>query len=173
MENRRYTQQPDVVVVHDDLFELPLRWREPRMIFTCSMSDFFHEKISDEQRDRALSTIKKTPHHTYQILTKRSWLMKRYGERIGQFPNNVWLGVSVEDKRFKFRMDHLRQTNARVRFVSVEPLIGPVGMLNLTGIDWIIVGGESGPNFRPLNLEWAREVRDQCLHAVQLSSSNR
>ncbi len=91
--------------------------------------------------------------------------MKRYSERVGGFPNNVWLGVSVEDCRFKFRIDHLRQTNAKVRFLSVEPLIGPIGTLNLEGIHWVIAGGESGPNHRALNIEWARDVRDQCLRS--------
>jgi protein gp37 len=129
------------------------------------MSDFFHERIPDEIRDRAVETIRKTPQHTYQILTKRSWIMKGYSERIGGFPGNVWLGVSVEDSRFKFRIDHLRQTDARVRFLSIEPLVGPVGNLNLHGIHWVIVGGESGPSHRPLNIQWAREVRDQCLRA--------
>ncbi len=114
MKNKRYPASPNTVTVHQDLLTLPLKWHDPRMIFTCSMSDFFHEKIPHEVRDRALDTIRKTPQHTYQILTKRSWLMKRYGERIGDFPNNVWLGVSVEDSRFKFRIDHLRQTHAKL-----------------------------------------------------------
>jgi protein gp37 len=128
------------------------------------MSDFFHEEISDESRDRALLTIKRTPQHAYQILTKRSYIMKRYGDRIGEFPRNLWLGVSVEDARFKFRMEHLREAEAGTKFLSIEPLIGAVGKLDLDGIDWVIVGGESGPNHRPLNLDWAREVRDQCLN---------
>ena len=163
MRNRRYPASPNVVTVHEDLLSLPLKWRSPRMIFTCSMSDFFHEKIPDEIRDKAVETIRKTPQHTYQILTKRSWIMKRYGQRIGGFPDNVWLGVSVEDGRFKFRMDHLRQMNAKVRFVSIEPLIGPTGKLNLAGIHWIIVGGESGRNHREMRIEWARDIREQCL----------
>lgn len=134
------------------------------MIFTCSMSDFFHEKISDESRDRAISTIRKTPQHAYQILSKRSYIMKRYGDRIGGFPHNIWLGVSVEDARLKFRMEHLRQADARTKFLSIEPLIGAIGKLDLEGIDWVIVGGESGPNYRPLDLDWARDIRDQCLN---------
>jgi protein gp37 len=165
MKNRRYPATADIVTVHEDLLNLPLRWLKPRMIFTCSMSDFFHEKIPDQIRNRAVETIRKTRQHTYQILTKRSWVMKRYSDRIGGFPDNVWLGVSVEDSRFKFRIDHLRKSAASVRFLSVEPLIGPVGRLDLQGIQWVIVGGESGPNHRPLNVEWAREVRDQCLAA--------
>jgi protein gp37 len=135
------------------------------MIFTCSMSDFFHERISDHHRDLAIETIKKTPRHIYQVLTKRSWIMKNYGERIGSFPDNVWLGVSVEDSRFKFRLDHLRRTNVKTRFVSVEPLIGPVGTLDLEGIHWVIAGGESGSSHRPCSIEWIREVRDQCENA--------
>lgn len=164
MGNARYKAAPSVVSVHEDLFDVPLGWKEPRMIFTCSMSDFFHEEISDESRDRALLTIKRTPQHAYQILTKRSYIMKRYGDRIGEFPRNLWLGVSVEDARFKFRMEHLREAEAGTKFLSIEPLIGAVGKLDLDGIDWVIVGGESGPNHRPLNLDWAREVRDQCLN---------
>ena len=164
MGNARYKGLPGSVTVHEDLYEVPLRWREPRMIFTCSMSDFFHEKISDEQRDVAISTIKRTPQHSYQILTKRSYIMKRYGDRIGGFPRNIWLGVSVEDARFKFRMEHLRQADAATKFLSIEPLIGTIGKVDLEGINWVIAGGESGPNHRPLNLEWAREIRDQCVN---------
>jgi protein gp37 len=127
------------------------------------MSDFFHEKISDEQRDVAISTIRRAPQHTYQILTKRSYIMKQYGDRIGGFPRNIWLGVSVEDARFNFRTEHLRQADAAIKFLSIEPLIGAIGKLDLEGINWVIAGGESGPNHRPLNLDWAREIRDQCL----------
>lgn len=134
------------------------------MIFTCSMSDFFHEKISDEQRDLAISTIRRAPQHTYQILTKRSYIMKQYGDRIGGFPRNIWLGVSVEDARFNFRTEHLRQADAATKFLSIEPLIGTIGKVDLEGINWVIAGGESGPNHRPLNLEWAREIRDQCVN---------
>jgi protein gp37 len=126
------------------------------------MSDFFHEKIPDHYRDAALETIKRTPRHIYQILTKRSLIMKNYGDRIGRFPDNVWLGVSVEDSRFKFRLDHLRRIDAKTRFVSLEPLIGPVDRLDLEDIHWVILGGESGPNNRPCSLDWIREVRDQC-----------
>jgi protein gp37 len=129
------------------------------------MSDFFHERISDEQRDLAISTIRRAPQHTYQILTKRSYIMKQYGDRIGGFPRNIWLGVSVEDARFNFRTEHLRQADATTKFVSIEPLLGNVGRLNLEGISWVIAGGESGPNHRPLDLDWARDVRDQCLAA--------
>ena len=153
MRNVRYKALPNVVTVHEDLLDVPLKWGEPRMIFTCSMSDFFHEKISDEIRDRALSTIRRTPRHAYQILTKRSYVMRQYSDRIGRFPANIWLGVSVEDARFKFRMEHLREADAGTKFLSIEPLIGAVGKLDLEGIDWVIAGGESGPNHRPFR-EW-------------------
>jgi protein gp37 len=129
------------------------------------MSDFFHEKIPFEHMDRVLDVIKATPQHTYQILTKRSWRMMKYAERIGNFPDNVWLGVSVESALYKFRMEHLSKTSAKIRFLSIEPLVAPIGELDLRGIDWAIVGGESGPNNRPCKLEWVREVRDQCQSA--------
>jgi protein gp37 len=135
------------------------------MIFTNSMSDFFHEKIPFEFLDRVLDVIKATPQHTYQVLTKRSWRMMKYGERIGRFPDNVWLGVSVESPPYKFRIEHLRKTQAEVRFLSVEPLISSVGVLDLRGINWVIAGGESGPKYRPCEAEWLREVRDQCIEA--------
>jgi len=157
-----YQWKPDELHIHESVLRKPLEWKSPRMIFTNSMSDFFHEHIPFEFLDRVLEVIKATPQHTYQVLTKRSWRMMNYGERIGSFPDNVWLGVTVEASPYKFRIDHLSRTAARVRFLSVEPLIGPVGNLNLTGIQWVIVGGESGPKYRPCKIEWVRDVRDQC-----------
>lgn len=160
-----YQWAPDELHIHEEVLPKPLGWKLPRMIFTNSMSDFFHENISFDFLDRVLDVIKMTPHHTYQILTKRSWRMMRYSERIGGFPSNVWCGVSVESARYKFRIDHLRKVKAKVRFLSIEPLIGPIGKLDLSGLRWIIVGGESGPKYRTLNLDWVREVRDQCIDA--------
>jgi protein gp37 len=159
MGNPRYRAAPDTVTIHEDLLDLPLKWSESRMIFTCSMSDFFHEKIPDHYRDLAIETIRRTPRHIYQVLTKRSWIMKNYGGIIGNFPDNMWLG---EDSHFKFRLEHLRRTHVKTRFVSFEPLVGPVGRLNLEGIHWAIVGGESGPRHRLCSIEWIREIRDQC-----------
>jgi protein gp37 len=158
-----YQWRPDEVHVHPEMLEKPLHWKKPKMIFTNSMSDFFHEKIPFDFLDRVLEVIKKTPQHTYQILTKRSWRMMRYSERIGRFPANVWCGVSVESDAYKFRIDHLRKVQANVRFLSLEPLIGPINKLDLAGVQWVIVGGESGPFHRPINLEWVRTIRDQCL----------
>ena len=158
-----YQWNADDIHIHEEALKTPSGWTQPRMIFTNSMSDFFHEKIPFAFLDRVLAVIRSTPQHTYQILTKRSWRMMAYSERIGNFPQNIWCGVSVESAAYKFRINHLRKVRARTRFLSIEPLIGSIGRLDLTGIDWVILGGESGPHYRCMNLDWAREVRDQCL----------
>jgi protein gp37 len=149
--------------------EHPLRWRRPRRIFVNSMSDLFHKVIPKAFIARVFETMEACPWHTFQVLTKRSSLMRdfvndRYAGVLA--PPHIWLGVSVEDRQALSRVEHLRQSNARVRFLSVEPLIGPVGALELEGIHWVIAGGESGPGFRPVKPEWVREVRDQCLAAA-------
>jgi protein gp37 len=143
----------------------PLAWRAPRMIFVNSMSDLFHKKIPSEFVDRVFDTMEEASWHTFQVLTKRSSLMRdylarRYSQR--RAPDHIWLGVSVEDGSKASRIRHLRDAPAAVRFLSVEPLVGRLGPVDLSGIDWVIVGGESGPRARPMHLEWAREVRDQC-----------
>jgi protein gp37 len=143
----------------------PLRWSEPRMIFVNSMSDLFHKEIPKEFIARVFDTMEAASWHTFQVLTKRSSLMRgflreRYGTRRGPF--HMWFGVSIEDGTKTSRIRHLREAPAGVRFLSIEPLIGPVGKLDLTEIDWVIVGGESGPGARLMKLEWVREVRDQC-----------
>jgi protein gp37 len=159
----QYQWRPDQIRIHEEMLAKPLTWKTPRMIFTNSMSDFFHEKIPLDFLDRVLGVIRATPQHTYQVLTKRSWRMMKYAERVKVFPDNMWLGVSVESAPYKFRIDHLRKVQAEVRFLSVKPLIGPVGDLDLRRIHWVIIGGESGPNFRPVNVDWIREIRDDCL----------
>lgn len=146
--------------------EQPLRWRARRMIFVNSMSDLFHKDVPAEFIARVFETMERAPWHTFQVLTKRSSLMRkflkgRYGRERG--PVHIWLGVSVEDGSKKSRIRHLQEAPAGLRFLSIEPLIGPVGKLDLTGIDWVIVGGESGPGARPMQPDWAREVREQCL----------
>jgi protein gp37 len=146
----------------------PLLWRRPRMVFVNSMSDLFHKEVLRDFVDRVFETMERATWHTFQVLTKRSSLMRdylrnRYGG--GRGPAHIWCGVSVEDRRAKSRITHLRAAPAGLRFLSIEPLIGPVGEIDLTGIDWVIVGGESGPNARPVSIEWAREIRDQCLQA--------
>lgn len=148
--------------------EHPLQWRQPRMVFVNSMSDLFHKQVPSDFIDKVFDTMERADWHTFQVLTKRSSLMRnyvngRYKDR--PVPKHIWLGVSVEDASKKSRVKHLQDANISVRFLSIEPLIGPVGKLSLDGIHWVIVGGESGPGYRPMQLEWAKEVRDQCKSA--------
>lgn len=143
----------------------PLGWRRPRMIFVNSMSDLFHKKIPQGFVDLVFETMERANWHTFQVLTKRSsrmrdYLIRRYALKRG--PAHIWCGVSVEDARAKSRIKHLRVAPAGLRFLSIEPLIGRVGSLDLNGIDWVIVGGESGPGARPMQPEWVREIRWQC-----------
>jgi protein gp37 len=147
----------------------PLAWRAPRMIFVNSMSDLFHKKIPLGFIDQVFDTMEEASWHTFQVLTKRSslmrdYLVRRYSRK--RAPDHIWLGVSVEDGGKASRIRHLREAPAAVRFLSIEPLIGRLGPVDLSGIDWVIVGGESGPKARPMHLEWAREVRDQCQRAA-------
>jgi protein gp37 len=144
----------------------PLVWRRPRMIFVNSMSDLFHKDVPSSFVDKVFDTMERATWHMFQVLTKRSslmrdYLLRRYRERRG--PAHIWCGVSVEDARAKSRITHLRAAPAGVRFLSIEPLIAPVGVIDLTGIDWVIVGGESGPRARPVKSVWVCEVRDQCV----------
>ncbi len=144
----------------------PLSWKAPRVIFVNSMSDLFHKQIPSEFVDAIFNTMEQATWHVFQILTKRSSVMRdymnrRYSGKLG--PTHIWAGVSVENSTKKSRIEHLRRTQAAIRFISFEPLIGPVGELDLENIHWAIAGGESGPGYRPLHLEWAREVRDQCV----------
>ena len=144
----------------------PLAWRRPRMIFVNSMSDLFHKHVPFDFVDGVFDTMERARWHTFQVLTKRSSLMRKYVNtryKEQPVPSHIWLGVSVEDGTKLSRVQHLRDTYASIRFLSVEPLIGPVGEIDLDGIHWVIVGGESGPNARPIRSEWAREVRDQCV----------
>jgi len=153
------------LMLRPERLEQPLRWRTSRMIFVNSMSDLFHKEIPKEFIARVFDTMEAAPWHTFQVLTKRSSLMrdflrKRYGARRGPF--HMWFGVSIEDGTKTSRIRHLRDAPAGVRFLSIEPLIGPVGTLDLAEIDWVIVGGESGPGARPIEREWVRSIRDQC-----------
>jgi protein gp37 len=154
------------LTLRPERLDQPLRWRAPRMIFVNSMSDLFHKYVPDEFVARVCDTMERANWHTFQVLTKRSslmrdFLLRRYRHSRG--PRHIWFGVSVEDGSKKSRIRHLREAPAGVRFLSIEPLIGPVGDLDLKGIDWVIVGGESGPGARPMNPTWVREVRDQCI----------
>ena len=143
----------------------PAHWRRPQLIFVNSMSDLFHKDIPVEYIRRVFDTMERADWHIYQVLTKRSSLMRRFVRdryRGGEAPPHIWLGVSVEDAAALTRLRHLQQTSASVRFVSFEPLIGPLGEVDLQYIHWVIAGGESGPEARPMQPEWARALRDQC-----------
>jgi protein gp37 len=139
----------------------PMNIKKPTKFFVNSMSDLFHEQMSFDNLDKIFEIIKKTPQHCYQILTKREGKMERYFKK-RQVPSNVWLGVTVEHESTKRRIDVLRNIEASVRFISIEPLIGDVGELNLKGIHWVIVGGESGVSARPMSPEWAINIQKQC-----------
>lgn len=156
-----YEQGFDLRLVPEKLQE-PLSWRRPRRVFVNSMSDLFHERIPRSFIQRVFQVMEKAHWHTFQILTKR-------GERLAElapalpWPENVWQGVSVETEQYLYRVDLLRSVSARVRFLSLEPLLGPLPSLNLTDIHWVIVGGESGHKHRPINADWVRQIRDRCL----------
>lgn len=149
------------LALHSERLLQPLKIKRPTVFFVNSMSDLFHEDVPDKFIDRVLETIRATPQHTYQILTKRADRLPKYFAR-RECPANIWLGVSVEDRRYGVpRIDHLRQVNASVRFLSVEPLLENLGKLDLTGIHWVIVGGESGHKARPMRPEWVENVQVQ------------
>lgn len=147
---------------HEHMLEVPLAWKKPRLIFVNSMSDLFHEGVPTPFIRKVFDSMRRASWHTFQILTKRSDRLRQLDAMI-DWPANVWMGVSVESKRYAFRIEHLRHTHAAVKFLSVEPLLGPLPELNLQGIQWVIVGGESGPGARPIAKEWVTDIRDQCL----------
>lgn len=148
------------LTLHSDDSKEPLKWHKGRNVFVCSMSDLFHEKVPFSFIDRIMEIIKQTPQHRYQILTKRASRMFDYFSQ-HEIPTNVWLGVTVECKASKKRIDYLRELNAKVKFLSCEPLVEDLGKLDLENIDWIIVGGESGPQARPMKEEWALNILHQ------------
>jgi protein gp37 len=146
----------------------PFEWKKRRMIFVNSMSDLFHKKIPSTHISRVFDTMEKADWHIYQLLTKRSSLLRKFVNgryQTGTAPMHIWLGVSVENSSAISRISHLRGTNASIRFLSIEPLIGPIGKLDLDGIDWVIVGGESGPGARPMDASWVLDIRNQCVGA--------
>lgn len=152
------------LTMHDDALSAPLRWKQPRLVFVNSMSDLFHEDVPNDFLHAVFEVMRATPRHTYQVLTKRSRRLVELSPEV-DWPANVWMGVSVENARYRFRIDHLRQVPAAVRFISAEPLLGPLGEVDMTNIDWVIAGGESGPAARPMDVAWGRELRDQCVDA--------
>jgi protein gp37 len=150
--------------VHEDALEAPLTWKKPKLIFVNSMSDLFHERMPFYFIQKVFAVMHEASWHSFQILTKRSRKLLELNAKI-EWPQNVWMGVSVEDENYTFRIDDLRKTNAYIKFLSLEPLLGPLAHLNLKNIDWVIVGGESGPGARPMSKEWVIDIRDQCLQA--------
>lgn len=151
-----------VLTVLPERLDDPVKRKKSTVYFVNSMSDLFHEKVPDEYIERVFDVIKRTPQHTYQILTKRAARMARFF-KTRTVPQNAWMGVSVEDRKYGVpRIDHLRKVPASIRFLSVEPLLEDVGVLNLKDIQWVIVGGESGPKARPMHSSWAQAVQHQC-----------
>ncbi|MBI2487740.1 MAG: phage Gp37/Gp68 family protein [Deltaproteobacteria bacterium] len=163
MGNKRYLNGFNVTL-HEDLVELPLRWQQPRIVFVNSMSDLFHEKIPLEFIKRVFDTMERSPNHVFQILTKRSERLRQVSKEL-PWPPNVWMGVSIENVTVLNRVYDLQQVPAHVRFLSCEPLIGPLNTLPLKGIHWVIVGGESGPKARPMKKEWVESILQQSREA--------
>ena len=163
MGQRNYQNGFDLTL-HEDMLERPLEWKKPQLIFVNSMSDLFHKSVPLEYIQQVIDVMRRAWWHQFQVLTKRSTRLLEL-DRFIEWPGNVWLGVSVELENYRYRIDHLRSTGAQIKFLSLEPLLGPLGDLNLAGIDWVIVGGESGPGYRPMQEEWATDIRDQCLAA--------
>jgi protein gp37 len=151
----------DNVVMHPERLGAPLKWRRPRMIFVNSMSDLFHELVPLEFIQHVFAVIREANQHTFQVLTKRHERLAELA-RLLDWPDNLWMGVSIENNRWATRADFLRGVPAAVRFISAEPLLGPLDKLELAGIDWLITGGESGPRHRPVEPEWVLDLRDHC-----------
>lgn len=152
------------VTLHRAALDQPYRWRTPRVVFVNSMSDLFHAKVPIDFVRQIFQVMADTPRHTYQVLTKRSTRLRKLADKL-DWPSNVWMGVSVEDSDHLYRVDDLRGVPASVRFLSCEPLLGPLPELDLDGIGWVITGGESGPRARPIEPAWVRQIRDACLQA--------
>jgi len=152
------------VTVHPRLLELPLRWKQPRTIFVNSMSDLFHEDVPIDFISKVFDIMQKASQHRFQILTKRSRRLTELNQAL-HWPENVWMGVTVEKNDYMFRLDYLKKTAAAIKFVSFEPLLGPISHIDFEGVDWVIVGGESGPGARQMQRGWAIDIRDQCLAA--------
>jgi len=152
------------VRLHEERLEQPLRWRRPRMIFVNSMSDLFHELVPLTFIERVFGVMASAEQHTFQILTKRHERLAAVAPRLS-WPANVWMGVSIENRRWAERADYLRDVPAAIRFISAEPLLGPLHGIDLEDIDWLIAGGESGPRHRPVRAEWLRDLRDECEQA--------
>jgi protein gp37 len=152
------------VRTHEDSLTIPLKWKKPRVVFVNSMSDLFHDEIPESFVHKVFHVMNRARHHIFQILTKRSENLLKLNDRL-PWSDNIWMGVSVENAKYLYRIDDLRETSAYVKFLSFEPLLGPVKGVDLEAIDWVIVGGESGPRARPIKSAWVKDIRDQCLGA--------
>jgi len=152
------------ITMHEHVLELPLHWMKPQTIFVNSMSDLFHKEVPEEFIFHMFDIMKRADWHCFQVLTKRSERLLNLSSQISWMPY-IWIGVSVENQDYTFRIDHLRRTGAKVKFLSLEPLLGPIPNLNLEGIDWVIVGGESGPRSRAVEASWVVDIRNQCQEA--------
>lgn len=152
------------LTLHEKSLQLPLSWKKPQTIFVNSMSDLFHEDVPLDFIERIFDVMHRACWHQYQILTKRSHRLFELNSYL-YWTDNIWMGVSVENSKNLYRIDHLRQTGSKVKFLSLEPLLGPLHNMNLSGIDWVIVGGESGPGARPIDKSWVMDIRDQCIQA--------
>jgi protein gp37 len=152
------------VTLQPQMLELPLRWKTPKRIFVNSMSDLFHDEVPLSYIKRVFEVMRLAHWHQFQVLTKRSERVQELNPKLGWAPQ-IWMGVSVESEKYLYRIEHLRETSAHVKFLSLEPLLGPLLRMNLRGIDWVIVGGESGPGARLIDPAWVTDIRDQCLEA--------
>jgi protein gp37 len=152
------------LTLHEEALELPLRWKKPMTIFVNSMSDMFHADVPADFIAQAFDVMRRAEWHRFQVLTKRSDRLLSLTRELS-WAENIWMGVSVESQAYTHRIEDLRQTGARLKFLSLEPLLGPLDSLDLDGIDWVIVGGESGPGARPMNPDWVTSIRDQCIDA--------
>ncbi|MBS1963097.1 MAG: phage Gp37/Gp68 family protein [Bdellovibrionales bacterium] len=152
------------LTLHPHTLSYPLHWRTPKIIFVNSMSDLFHKDVPDDYIQDVFSVMNQASWHRFQVLTKRADRLPKINKKLN-WSDNIWMGVSVESKDYVDRIDDLRKTKAAVKFLSLEPLLGPLQKLNLKGIDWVIAGGESGPGARPMDPEWVRDIRDQCKKA--------
>jgi protein gp37 len=160
MGNRNYANGFSLTL-HEHMLDMPFSWRKPKRIFVNSMSDLFQDEVPLSFIQAVFAVMRKASQHQFQVLTKRGERLLELNKKLKWAPN-IWMGVSVESKKYAFRIDLLRATDAHVKFLSLEPLLGPLQNLELSGIDWVIVGGESGPKARPMDPVWVREIRDQC-----------
>lgn len=152
------------LTIQEHMLEVPKRWKKARTIFVNSMSDLFHKDVPPTYIQKVFKVMNTTSQHRFQVLTKRADRLLELNAEL-QWGHNIWMGVSVETKKYYPRIDALRRTDAAIKFLSLEPLLGPLNKLNLDGIDWVIVGGESGPGARPMRKDWVKAIRDQCLEA--------